>query len=82
MEKGEYMRPVLGILGGSGVASVNKLLYNLEMHYAKQTGTAPGGDYNQPEIILYSATKTPSRSLYLEGGGRALLKSIKLLQKN
>ena len=63
-------KPRIGILGGAGVAAINILLTRLEEHYIQHGAK---GDYEQPELILYSATKTPSRSMFLEGKGESFI---------
>jgi aspartate racemase len=55
-----------GIIGGAGVAATNRLLDIME-----RTLTERGffRDHQHPEVIVYYATKAPSRSMYLEGRG-------------
>lgn len=59
-------QPILGVIGGAGVAAGALLVRHLE-----ERVTALGGyrDAHHPELILWQATSAPSRSLFLEGRG-------------
>ena len=57
---------MIGVIGGNGVAATNKLCQLIEEKLTK------GGAYrdaHHPEMIVWQATKAPSRSMYLEGRG-------------
>jgi len=62
--------PIIGIIGGAGVAASIEILHRFEMYYIQK-----GAQQNQehPEIIMYQATQAPSRSLYLEGKGESFI---------
>lgn len=64
------MRNIIGIIGGAGVAATNKLNDMIETLY---TQNGAYRDCQHPEIIIYQATKAPSRSLYLEGRGDSFI---------
>lgn len=57
---------MLGIIGGNGVAATNRLCQLIE-----ETRTRKGAvrDAQHPEMIVWQATKAPSRSMFLEGKG-------------
>jgi aspartate racemase len=57
---------IIGVIGGAGVAATNKLCELVE-HNLVEKGAFRDGHH--PEIIIYQATKAPSRSMYLEGRG-------------
>lgn len=57
---------MLGIIGGNGVAATNRLNILIE---EKITKAGAYRDGHHPEIIIWQATKAPSRSMYLEGRG-------------
>ena len=56
----------VGFIGGNGVASTNRLLDLIE-----RKGTQNGAyrDAHHPELVVFYATQSPSRSMYLEGRG-------------
>ena len=56
----------VGVIGGNGVASTNRLLDLIE-----RKGTQNGAyrDAHHPELVVFYATQSPSRSMYLEGRG-------------
>lgn len=56
----------IGIIGGAGVAATNKLLELVEVKITKRGAFR---DCHHPEMIVYQATKVPSRSLFLENKG-------------
>lgn len=56
----------IGVIGGAGVAATNKLCELIEIQY---TLNGAFRDAHHPEMIIYQATKAPSRSMYLEGKG-------------
>lgn len=60
----------IGIIGGAGVAATNKLCELIEEHY---TTNGAFRDEHHPEMIIYQATKVPSRSMYLEGKGPSFI---------
>lgn len=60
----------IGIIGGAGVAAANKLNELLEEHFTKNGAFR---DAHHPEIIMWQATKAPSRSMYLEGKGESFI---------
>jgi aspartate racemase len=60
----------IGIIGGAGVAATNKLNDLIESTLTKNGAYR---DCHHPEIIIYQATKTPSRSMYLEGKGDSFI---------
>ncbi len=57
---------MIGIIGGNGVAATNRLLTLIE---EKITQNGAIRDCQHPEMIIWQATKAPSRSMYLEGRG-------------
>ena len=62
----------IGIIGGNGVAATNKLLDLIEQEYTKNGAFR---DCHHPEMIVWQATQTPSRSMYLEGKGESFIPS-------
>lgn len=61
---------VVGVIGGAGVAATNKLTELLENRYTKEGAFR---DCHHPEMIIFQATKAPSRSMYLEGKGESFI---------
>jgi len=61
---------IIGIIGGNGVAATNKLNELIEIEITKNGAFR---DYHHPEIIIWQATKAPSRSMYLEGKGESFV---------
>ena len=61
---------MIGIIGGAGVAATNKLCELIEI---KLTQDGCYRDNHHPEILIYQATKAPSRSMYLEGRGESFI---------
>jgi len=59
-----------GIIGGAGVAATNKLLELIEMELTQKGAYR---DCHHPEMIIWQATKAPSRSMYLEGKGESFI---------
>lgn len=59
-------QPIIGVIGGAGVAAGARLVAQLE-----ERVTAMGGfrDVHHPELIFWQATSAPSRSMFLEGRG-------------
>lgn len=57
---------MIGIIGGNGVCATNRLLSIVE-----ETLTKNGAfrDSHHPELLIWQATKAPSRSMFLEGRG-------------
>jgi len=72
-------RPMLGIIGGAGVAATNLLLTRIEHSF-----TAAGAfrDAHHPEILCHQATQVPSRSLFLEGKGESFIPEYQQIAKN
>lgn len=64
------MCKMIGIIGGNGVAATNKLLQIIEN---KRVQDGAFRDCHHPEMIVWQATKVPSRSMYLEGKGKCFL---------
>ena len=56
----------IGVIGGNGVAATNRLCDLIER---KVTANGAFRDAHHPEMIVWQATKAPSRSMYLEGRG-------------
>lgn len=61
---------LIGIIGGAGVAATNKLQELIEIEYTKKGAYR---DCQHPEMIIWQATKAPSRSMYLEGKGESYI---------
>lgn len=61
-----FHQPVIGVIGGAGVAAGALLARMLE---EKATRMGAFRDAHHPELLLWQATSTPSRSLFLEGRG-------------
>lgn len=61
---------IIGIIGGAGVAATNKLCELIENQY---TINGAFRDCHHPKMIIYQATKSPSRSMYLEGKGESFI---------
>lgn len=59
-------QPVMGVIGGAGVAAGARLAARLE---ARVTEMGAYQDVHHPEVVLWQATSAPSRSLFLEGRG-------------
>jgi len=57
---------MIGVIGGNGVAATNRLCQLIE---EKLTRGGAFRDAHHPEMIIWQATKAPSRSMYLEGKG-------------
>lgn len=57
---------MIGVIGGNGVAATNKLGCLIE---EKLTRAGAFRDAHHPEMLVWQATKAPSRSMYLEGRG-------------
>jgi len=57
---------MIGVIGGNGVAATNKLCQLIE---EKLTLEGAYRDAHHPEMLVWQATKAPSRSMYLEGRG-------------
>ncbi len=57
---------MIGVIGGNGVAATNKLCSLIE---EKLTTMGAYRDCHHPEMIIWQATKAPSRSMFLEGRG-------------
>lgn len=73
------MRKILGIIGGAGVAATNKLNELIEIEITKNGAKR---DYDHPEIIIWQATKAPSRSMFLEGNGESFVNNyIEIAEK-
>lgn len=61
---------MIGIIGGNGVAATNRLLAIIE---EKVTRAGAFRDCQHPEMLIWQATKAPSRSMYLEGRGDSFI---------
>ncbi len=57
---------MIGVIGGNGVAATNKLSQIIE---ERLTQGGAFRDAHHPEMLIWQATKAPSRSMYLEGRG-------------
>lgn len=66
----EQTQNIVGIIGGAGVAATNKLLELIETELTKNGAFR---DCHHPEMIIWQATKVPSRSMYLEGKGESFI---------
>lgn len=66
----EGKSPMIGIIGGNGVAATNKLQELIEVELTRNGAFR---DCHHPEMIIYQATKVPSRSMYLEGKGESFI---------
>lgn len=64
------MGEIIGVIGGNGVAATNKLC---EMIENKLTLEGAFRDAHHPEMIIWQATKVPSRSMFLEGKGESFI---------
>ena len=64
------MGEIIGVIGGNGVAATNKLC---EMIEKKLILNGAFRDAHHPEMIIWQATKVPSRSMYLEGRGESFI---------
>lgn len=56
----------IGVIGGNGVAATNRLCDIVERNL---TDNGAFRDAHHPEMIVWQATSTPSRSMFLEGRG-------------
>ena len=63
-------RPMLGIIGGAGVAATNLLQTRIEHAF---TRAGAFRDAHHPEMLSIQATQVPSRSMYLEGRGESFV---------
>lgn len=63
-------RPMLGIIGGAGVAATNLLQIRIEQAF---TQAGAFRDAHHPEMLSFQATQVPSRSLFLEGRGASFV---------
>lgn len=73
------MRKIIGIIGGAGVAATNKLNELIELKITKSGAIR---DFEHPEIIIWQATKAPSRSMFLEGKGESFIQDyVEIAQK-
>ncbi|MBQ6515996.1 amino acid racemase [bacterium] len=61
---------IIGVIGGAGVAATNKLQELIENEL---TQSGAYRDCHHPEMIIWQATKAPSRSLFLEGKGESFI---------
>ena len=61
---------MIGVIGGNGVAATNRLCQLVE-----EMGVRDGAfrDAHHPEMVIWQATKVPSRSMYLEGRGESFI---------
>lgn len=68
----------IGIIGGAGVAATNKLNELIEIELTKNGAYR---DCHHPEIIIWQATKAPSRSMFLEGKGESYIEDYVKIAK-
>lgn len=61
---------MIGVIGGNGVAATNRLCALVE---EQMTKAGAFRDAHHPEMIIWQATKVPSRSMYLEGRGDSFI---------
>ncbi len=61
---------MIGVIGGNGVAATNRLAQLVE---EKVVNAGAFRDAHHPEMIIWQATKVPSRSMYLEGRGPSFI---------
>lgn len=61
---------MLGIIGANGVAATNRLCELIEEGITKRGAFR---DAHHPEMVIYQASKVPSRSLFLEGRGPSFI---------
>jgi aspartate racemase len=61
---------MIGILAGAGIAAGNELISRIER---KLTSLGLHENQEHPEIVLYQASKAPSRSMYYEGRGESFI---------
>lgn len=61
---------MIGIIGGNGVAATNKLCELIEEQITRKGGFR---DAHHPEMLIWQATKAPSRSMYFEGRGDSFI---------
>jgi len=61
---------MIGIIGAAGVAATNKLCELIEI---KMTQSGAYRDAHHPEMLIWQATKVPSRSMYYEGRGESFI---------
>jgi aspartate racemase len=61
---------MIGIIGGNGVVATNTLLQIIEDLFTKNGAFRDG---HHPEMLIWQATKAPSRSMYLEGRGESFI---------
>ncbi len=64
------MSKTIGIIGGNGVAATNKLQELIEVELTRNGAFR---DCHHPEMIIWQATKVPSRSMFLEGRGESFI---------
>ena len=64
------MASKIGIIGGNGVAATIKLMDLIEQEYTKNGAFR---DCHHPEMVVWQATKAPSRSLFLEKRGESFV---------
>ena len=69
---------MIGVIGGNGVAATNKLCQLIE---EKLTKSGAFRDAHHPEMLVWQATKVPSRSMYLEGKGPSWIEDYILIGK-
>ena len=68
----------LGIIGGNGVVASNMLLKMLE---EKTTKAGAYRDSHHLKCVLFQASDSPSRSMYLEGRGESFISSYRKIGK-
>lgn len=61
---------MIGVIGGNGVAATNRLMQLVERQVVVDGGYR---DAHHPEMLVWQATKVPSRSMFLEGRGESFI---------
>ena len=61
---------MIGVIGGNGVAATWRLQQLVEEELPRRGAFR---DAHHPEMLIWQATQTPSRSMYLEGRGESFL---------
>ena len=69
---------MIGVIGGNGVAATNRLLSLIEENFTRNGAFR---DAHHPEMLVWQATKAPSRSMYLEGRGESFIEDYVAIAK-
>ena len=73
------MSRIIGVIGGAGVAATNFLMNLIELSYTQQGAFR---DAHHPEMIIWQATQSPSRSMFLEKRGPSFIENyVEIAQK-